>query len=538
MSWLDFAHPFALRLLFAHGDWDTVHNYPQLLRRSGTTAYPYRARLIGGSMAHIVRYYPAIGMLPTEILQEIFLFAVADDDNQKRTKWALSHICRHWRAVAVSYPRLWARMKFEPTTQSGARRLAQMALHRAAGAELDITMVWSATAGNWAGRREKGHFISLALSRRDQWHTLAITDNEFGVESNLSVLAEGVRHALLPRLKAVRYHTTRNSREGHHVFALIASAPNLEVLNLRNVDFMGRMIPEPLRVLRLDNCTMRAVDVVYDMLALTPNLEVLHMSDSLPYAHVHEHDQRHLIALPKLRILSLGVRAYTHDAWFVSQLAAPNVHCLHLWTGRNACPRCPQLSAAVSRREQLYLSVYHAIADQGWIIDTVDVAELSCPYLPLLESMPTLRNLAVGRTSDLRAILGAVIVQNSSRMQVDDEPIPPPPFQLRQLAIHELIPPPPFQLQQLAVHDLDEPSFLLQVLRADRPTPFSTLEQIFAPRAVSLPRNLSVISPNVGVRKEAEAHEELQKKYPVTETWPDWAAPLFNEGGPARRRSL
>ncbi|KZO96344.1 hypothetical protein CALVIDRAFT_113685 [Calocera viscosa TUFC12733] len=473
-------------------------------------------------MADVVLYSPAIDVLPTETLQEIFLFAIADDDNQKRTKWVLSQVCRHWRAVVISYPRLWSRIKFEPTTQAGARRLAQTALHRAQTSDLEITMIWSATAGNWAGRREKGHFISLALSRRNQWKSLVIIDNEFGVESNLSVLAEGVRYTTLPKLKAVRYHTTRNSREGHHVFELISSAPNLEVLNLRNVDFMGHMIPEPLRVLRLDNCTMRAVDAVYDMLALTPNLEVLHMSDSLPYSHVHDHDGSHLISLPKLRMLSLGIRAYVHDAWFVRQLDAPKVHCLHLWTGRNSCPRCPQLSVAVSRREQNYMSVYRAIFGQGWRIDTVDVAELSCPYLPLLESMPNLRNLAVGRTSDLRAIVHAAIVEEG----FDFEPL------------GASVSVPIFQLKELAIHDLDEPSFLLRALNANPPTPFSALTHIFAPRAVSLPWNLSVISPNVGVRRESEAHEELHRVHPVTESWPDWAAPLFNEGGPARRRSL
>ncbi|EJU02587.1 hypothetical protein DACRYDRAFT_115630 [Dacryopinax primogenitus] len=232
--------------------------------------------------SEIVRYTPAIGRLPTELLQEIFLFAVDDDDKHKHTKWVVSHVCRHWRHVATHYPRLWSRMRFDPTTRLGSRRLLQAASQMAQAVDLDICMTWSATSSNWAGRREKANFIALALSRRSQWKSLVITDNEFGVESNLAVLAEGVRHAALPRLKSVQYHTTRNGGEGHRVFELVTSASNLEVLNLRNVDFMGRRVPERLRILRLDNCNLRTIDALYEMLALVPNLKVLHISIPCP----------------------------------------------------------------------------------------------------------------------------------------------------------------------------------------------------------------------------------------------------------------
>lgn len=55
----------------------------------------------------------AISMLPTEVLQEIFLQAVMSDSAQSLVCATVSHVCRSWREMALGYPRLWTHLPME-----------------------------------------------------------------------------------------------------------------------------------------------------------------------------------------------------------------------------------------------------------------------------------------------------------------------------------------------------------------------------------------------------------------------------------------
>ncbi|RDB25754.1 hypothetical protein Hypma_006254 [Hypsizygus marmoreus] len=58
-----------------------------------------------------------VGTLPVEILQEIFFECVGETDGyiigEGAAPFVLSHVCRHWRKVAISTPALWTDMFVE-----------------------------------------------------------------------------------------------------------------------------------------------------------------------------------------------------------------------------------------------------------------------------------------------------------------------------------------------------------------------------------------------------------------------------------------
>ncbi|KAG2035628.1 hypothetical protein BDR03DRAFT_1092986 [Suillus americanus] len=58
-----------------------------------------------------------IWRLPTEILSQIFLYCLPEDEHcmyaSRQAPLLLTRICRRWREVAVSLPRLWCRLQLE-----------------------------------------------------------------------------------------------------------------------------------------------------------------------------------------------------------------------------------------------------------------------------------------------------------------------------------------------------------------------------------------------------------------------------------------
>ncbi|KAJ7156647.1 hypothetical protein C8R46DRAFT_860900, partial [Mycena filopes] len=51
-------------------------------------------------------------LLPDEILLEIFQHCLAPHDARATAPWVVSHVCRRWRAVALSSPQLWRHFVF------------------------------------------------------------------------------------------------------------------------------------------------------------------------------------------------------------------------------------------------------------------------------------------------------------------------------------------------------------------------------------------------------------------------------------------
>ncbi|KAH9947373.1 hypothetical protein B0H21DRAFT_821960 [Amylocystis lapponica] len=79
--------------------------------------------LVSSSIRRIIRkarsrrnYASAsVNQLPVEVLCEIFAHA---DDGRIRDKLTLSHICAHWRSVALDFPFMWATIDLDSLTHS------------------------------------------------------------------------------------------------------------------------------------------------------------------------------------------------------------------------------------------------------------------------------------------------------------------------------------------------------------------------------------------------------------------------------------
>lgn len=92
---------------------------------------------------------PSIQSFPTEILGEIFTFSweyapggfVENSlliDKYTPSPWILSHVCRRWRAILLSMPRLWSHVGITATLESDLWLLpAQL---RLAGPEIPLTI--------------------------------------------------------------------------------------------------------------------------------------------------------------------------------------------------------------------------------------------------------------------------------------------------------------------------------------------------------------------------------------------------------------
>ncbi|KAJ6526295.1 hypothetical protein DFH09DRAFT_1415969 [Mycena vulgaris] len=68
-----------------------------------------------------------LASFPPEILGEIFLASIPDlnrtstADSPAHFEWTLSHVCRHWRASALAYPKLWSFLDIEERYENAER---------------------------------------------------------------------------------------------------------------------------------------------------------------------------------------------------------------------------------------------------------------------------------------------------------------------------------------------------------------------------------------------------------------------------------
>ncbi|KAJ7173150.1 hypothetical protein C8R46DRAFT_1082098 [Mycena filopes] len=105
----------------------------------------------------------AMRRFPNEILHEIFAQSATDSDS---TPWAASQVCSHWRAVAVSSPRLWCRFIL-PNTFPKALPLQ---LRRAARAPLRINFGYDTPSST---------VLTLLLPVSSRWEVITIDVEAF-----------------------------------------------------------------------------------------------------------------------------------------------------------------------------------------------------------------------------------------------------------------------------------------------------------------------------------------------------------------------
>ncbi|ETW81375.1 hypothetical protein HETIRDRAFT_417520 [Heterobasidion irregulare TC 32-1] len=241
------------------------------------------------------RVFP-VTRLPNELLGHVFSLLADDDPPYKETSasrprpfsigWIkVTHVCRHWREVALDYSQLWAHIPLDM-----GREWTRELIVRAKHAPLAIY-----------GKREAGLILPALVASGHLSHTrvLCIRDADLDVVHSMTTAAAPMlEHVTLELVMAGHYIVTLLPED---IFAF--HAPRLRRGPLSTDFSIPRHIfnesPVPFLPSQRD---------FYDSLANMPHLESLIIRFALPsvIADTIEPQRRGSIALPHLRVLNLA----------------------------------------------------------------------------------------------------------------------------------------------------------------------------------------------------------------------------------------
>lgn len=199
-----------------------------------------------------------ISTLPPEILCEIFLYTAGVDiheqyvvkERRKSYGWiCVSHVCRHWRAVALSCPSLWSRLD----VKAASRELLETLLVRSRGAPLIVSYTgWgrrSTPAIPWSEQEaiamvleshlQRTRSLSLSVSHQDQNTVLNMLSGPSPLLESLELhcdTSSAVSHVAYAQVHELLHHPeTRVRCLKLHYFSMRWPTVNLPHLTRLNI---------------------------------------------------------------------------------------------------------------------------------------------------------------------------------------------------------------------------------------------------------------------------------------------------------------
>ncbi|KAJ7715636.1 hypothetical protein B0H16DRAFT_1477254 [Mycena metata] len=310
--------------------------------------------------------YPVL-TLPNEITSEIFQHTIhPSSDFEYSNPTALTHICRHWRAIALALPALWSNISLRPTYQSLQNNLAlaQSWLPRSHPNPLSISIHSGATVGQQGvgkileiirphldrlQRLELGlsmrtiYDLELLQSPMPKLRCLALWCNRFGREQAL------IRRENVPSLHTVELHhffrsgILRVDLPWKHITTLICNRVNYRHWRL--------LLEETPTLIRCEVTHMQR-----EMLTDAPASLTLHHLETLAFSMYEEGEdpvweifplaEMHLPALRVLRI----PEPYLHT---------PSVDDLQAFVSRSGCQLEElRIIDPLPGRKQAYLNIF------------------------------------------------------------------------------------------------------------------------------------------------------------------------------------
>ena len=259
-----------------------------------------------------------ISILPPEILCEIFLYAADVDiheqyvvkERRKSYGWiCVSHVCRHWRTVALSCPALWSRLD----VKAGSPELLEAFLARSRGVPLTVsytgrvrgshlTLPWSeqeAIAMVLESHLQRTRSLSLTLGDGEQNTILTTLNGPSPLLKSLEIRCDtsyAVSHDAYTRVHELLHHpeTRVRSLKLHH-FAM--RWPKVRLPHLTQLNITGGQSPvsprEDLRHLTVALASMEALEELVLDSAVTLPLDSALSDVTTP------------VVLPRLRTLCL-----------------------------------------------------------------------------------------------------------------------------------------------------------------------------------------------------------------------------------------
>ncbi|KAJ7912894.1 hypothetical protein B0H13DRAFT_2659840 [Mycena leptocephala] len=127
--------------------------------------------------AHLAVVSP-VRRLPEDIIRSIFLRTLPTTRNPTisidEAPFLLCRICRSWRIIALSSPRLWASIHIVVPTQSRVQRLTDLVatwFTRSGTVPLDISMAFSASCGTEC---DISTLLSVLVAASRRWKQIQI----------------------------------------------------------------------------------------------------------------------------------------------------------------------------------------------------------------------------------------------------------------------------------------------------------------------------------------------------------------------------
>lgn len=181
-----------------------------------------------------------LNSLPDEILLEIVALVV-EVNQPSLAALELSHVCRRFRSLALSSPRIWSYI--HPASQS--HKLVTLYAERNKSLGLNITLTNKHFSPNWPLQVQ---FLETVVFTQAHWRTLSIEADNRGVDDLLDLLHALRRNAPLPGLKHFRikaspfYSQPFTAEEMDKIVALYSSLQADNIISLVTTD----LVPNPL----------------------------------------------------------------------------------------------------------------------------------------------------------------------------------------------------------------------------------------------------------------------------------------------------
>ncbi|KAK0184092.1 hypothetical protein F5146DRAFT_323619 [Armillaria mellea] len=221
--------------------------------------------------------------LPVELLCEIFRWAIqenlAADTKSILTPWALSHVCRQWRQVAISFPCLWSTIHVASTRKIPRHPFSindteglGTALRRSGTMALSLRVEFPDLELSAGHLRVHDLLKALALASL-RWKDVRMT-------APLSVFHELFQHVglgALPILQSIHFDVTSGSLWGaipaiSHLTDTFQSAPILRSVTM--FPFLTIRLPSSVKELTTKDMTQDELSfVIHDL----PHLETLNV---------------------------------------------------------------------------------------------------------------------------------------------------------------------------------------------------------------------------------------------------------------------
>ncbi|KAJ7184492.1 hypothetical protein C8R46DRAFT_461585 [Mycena filopes] len=309
-----------------------------------------------------VREYRAIvsplRQLPPEVLGEIFALSIGASGDSERGEppWYLGHICRSWRSIALTYPRLWTHL----TIREDLPRV-EAQLHRAGNALLDVY---------WSGAQNERNpgLADLMAPHYARWRTLHIESYELAGGDMPEWLRLASSH--LAQLTTLEITDTEEVK----IPDFLSAAPNLRRVLLTDLDFTqsSALTPIPWG----QNTHYRGTFSPQRQIEILKAAQNLLVVCSVGFIrHIFDLPLAPLVTLPRLRRLN------TESARFLPYLTAPALQ---------------ELTCSYTQPEAMPL-LLSFISTSCCTLTTLALfrCALDTAFLPVLQAVPSLIHLFI-----------------------------------------------------------------------------------------------------------------------------------------------